>query len=67
MPAEEMHTVAELAKAWRCSANLIYRLISGGELRSVNLGSGRAKTRVPASAVAEYMERQTRKPIRNAA
>ncbi|MEV1315289.1 helix-turn-helix domain-containing protein [Micromonospora arborensis] len=67
MAAEEQHTVAELADAWRCSKNLIYSLISSGELRSVNLTNSRAKTRVPASAVKEYLEKQTRQPVRHAA
>jgi len=67
MAAEEMHTVAELAKAWRCSNNFIYDLISAGKLRSVNLTDSRAKTRVPASAVREYLDKQTRKPLRDAA
>lgn len=67
MAAEEMHTVAELAKAWRCSKNFIYDLISDGKLRSLNLTDSRAKTRVPASAVAEYLDKQTRQPVRRAA
>ncbi|MET8278193.1 helix-turn-helix domain-containing protein [Micromonospora sp. NPDC005174] len=67
MVAEEMHTVAELAKAWRCSKNFIYDLISDGKLRSVDLTNSRAKTRVPASAVKEYLTKQTRKPLRSAA
>lgn len=67
MPAETMHTVAELAEAWRCSKNFIYDLISNEKLRAVNLSAERAKTRVPESAVAEYIERQTRAPKRRAA
>lgn len=67
MAPEPWHTVAELADAWRCSKDFIYDLISRGELRSLNLGSGRAKTRIPASAVTEYEERQTRRPVRRAA
>lgn len=67
MPAEELHTVAELAKAWRCSPWFIYSEIKEGRLRSVNLGTGRAKTRIPASAVQEYVDRQSRRKPKDTA
>jgi excisionase family DNA binding protein len=57
--AEELLPVAELAKRWHCSANLIYRLIASGELGSTQIGQGRAKTRVPASAAAEFIDRRS--------
>lgn len=61
MTAEAQLTVAEVAKLWRCSRNLVYDLISSGRLRSVNLTDGRAKTRIPESALAEYLAARTRK------
>jgi len=64
---EVMHTVADLATAWRCSKNYIYDLIASGALRSVNLASGRAKTRIPESAVAEFVAAHTRNPKEKAA
>ncbi|HET8682051.1 MAG TPA: helix-turn-helix domain-containing protein [Micromonosporaceae bacterium] len=57
---EGLLPVAEVAKLWRCSAEHIYELIRRGELRSVDIGNGRAKTRVPESALAEYIGRRTR-------
>lgn len=65
MAAEEMHTVAELAKAWRVSPTYVYELISSGELPATNLGHGRAKIRVSETAVAEYLaSKTTRAPRR---
>ena len=57
---DELLPVAEVAKLWHCSKNRIYDLIASGELRSVNLTRGRAKTRIPASALAEFVEKNTR-------
>lgn len=59
--AEALIPVAELAEQWRCSKFLIYSLISSGQLRSVQLGKGRAKTRIPESAVADYIRANSRK------
>lgn len=59
--AEALIPVAELAEKWRVSKNFIYDLISRGELRSTQLGKGRAKTRVPESAIAEYVKANTRR------
>ena len=58
--AEELIPVAELAEKWRCSKTYIYELISRGQLRSINLGKGRAKTRIPESAVADFVKANTR-------
>lgn len=60
MAPEALHTVAELAKAWRCSRNHIYDLIVAGRLRSVDIGIGRAKTRIPQSAIDEFEQAQNR-------
>ncbi|MES2211483.1 MAG: helix-turn-helix domain-containing protein [Chloroflexota bacterium] len=58
--AEALLPVSEVAELWRCSKNHIYDLISAGTLRSVNLAGGRAKTRIPESALAEYVAANTR-------
>lgn len=58
--AEQLLPVTEVAELWRCSRDHVYDLIAAGELRIVNLGTGRAKTRVPESAMAEYVERHSR-------
>lgn len=58
--AEALLPVAEVARLWRVSKNYVYDRISSGELRSVNLKGGRAKTRVPESAMAEYVTKHTR-------
>lgn len=57
---EPLLTVAEVAALWRCAKGTVYSLISSGELRSVDLGVGRAKTRVPASAANEFQAAHTR-------
>ncbi|HEX6873028.1 MAG TPA: helix-turn-helix domain-containing protein [Micromonosporaceae bacterium] len=58
--AEVMHTVKELAGIWRCSVAHIYNLINTRRLRSTDIGVGRAKTRIPASAAADYIRRNSR-------
>jgi excisionase family DNA binding protein len=60
MAVEEQLTVAELAKKWRCSRGHIYDLIAAKKLRATDIGEGRAKTRIPESAVAEYLDRKMR-------
>lgn len=57
---EPMLTVAEVAKLWRCSKNYVYDRISTGELGAVDMPSGRAKTRIPESAVAAFIAKNTR-------
>lgn len=57
--AEELYPVSELARMWRCSVDHIYDLIARRELRTVQLGIGRAKTRIPASAAAEFVARRS--------
>lgn len=57
--AEVLYPVSELAKLWRCSDQHLYNLIARKELHSVQIGIGRAKTRIPASAVAEFVARRS--------
>ncbi len=59
--AEELLPVAKVAELWHCSKNHVYDLISRGELRSVNLTHGRAKTRIPESALADFVTANTRR------
>jgi excisionase family DNA binding protein len=56
-----MYPVAELAEMWRCSVDHIYDLIARREIRTVQLGIGRAKTRIPASAADEFVAKRTTK------
>lgn len=60
-PAEPLLPVSEVAQLWRCSPDHVYALIAAGELASLNLGRGRAKTRIPESALADYVARNTRR------
>lgn len=53
--AEVLYPVAELAEMWRCSTSHIYNLIAARKLRVVQIGTGRAKTRIPSSAAAEFI------------
>jgi excisionase family DNA binding protein len=46
-----------------CSKMHVYRLITAGELRAVDIanpGAGRSKTRVRSDDLADYIERKTR-------
>jgi hypothetical protein len=58
---EELLPVAELAARRRCSKNHIYDLIAAGEPQAVHQGTGRAKTRVSASAAAAFIAKRTRR------
>lgn len=60
MAAEQMLSITEVAKLWRCSRGHVYNLIAAGRLRSTDIGDGRAKTRVPESALAECTESRMR-------
>jgi len=59
--SDVMYPVAELAELWRCTPQHIYNLIAAKQLTSVQIGIGRAKTRVPASAAAEFVARRAAK------
>lgn len=58
---EELLPVAEVAARWRCSANYVYDLIASGELQAVDFGVGRAKTRITATAAADFIAKRTRR------
>lgn len=57
--AEPLYPVSEVAALWRCSVDHIYDLIAAGELAATQIATGRAKTRVPESALADYVRRHT--------
>jgi excisionase family DNA binding protein len=56
-----LYPVAEVAELWRCTRKHVYALIAAGHLRTVQVGMGRAKTRIPASAVEEFIANHTDK------
>ena len=60
MTAEVLYPVSEVAALWRCSTDHVYHLISRGQLRVVNLTTGKAKTRVPESALADFVNAHER-------
>lgn len=59
--AEALLSVREVAALWRCGKDKVYALIAAGELRVVDIGAGRAKTRIPESALDEYVRRNGRR------
>ena len=56
-PAEPLYPVSEVAALWHVSTRHIYDLIARGLLRTVALGA--RKTRIPESALAEYIDRHS--------
>jgi len=58
--AEALLPVSEVAQLWRCSKNHVYDLVASGQLRSTQVARGRAKTRIPESALAEFIASNTR-------
>lgn len=62
MTAEVLYPVSEVAEMWRCSREHVYEQIRHGRLRTVNLARGKAKTRVPESALEEYVKSLATEP-----
>lgn len=56
VPGEQMLTVPEVAARARVGRATVYRWIAAGLLDRVDVGAGRAKTRIPESALARYFE-----------
>lgn len=60
-----LHDIGEVATLLGgCSKMHVYRLITNGELRAVDIanpGAGRSKTRIRSDDLADYIERKTRK------
>ena len=62
-----LYTVPGTAEYLECSEMHVYRLIAAGELRAVDTsvpGSKRAKTRIRADDLADYIERKTGAGVR---
>jgi excisionase family DNA binding protein len=60
--ADELLTVKEAAARLRVSSAMIYDLAARRDIRSCRIGAGRGVIRVPASALAEYLERVMTRP-----
>lgn len=60
-PPPKLYTVREAAELLSCSPDHVYDLVSRGELEVVDIGHGRAKTRVPEDALAEYINKRRRR------
>jgi excisionase family DNA binding protein len=56
----QLLTVPETAARLRVNRSTVYDLIAAGELRVVDLGHGRSKTRIPEDALAEFIAARTR-------
>jgi excisionase family DNA binding protein len=67
MTAETLYPVAEVAEMWRCSREHVYEQIRRGRLRSVQIGTGKAKTRIPESALADFVDKNSRRTKERAA
>lgn len=57
---EEMLPVRQVAELWHCSRDHVYELIARGKLRAVNVAIKGSQMRVPASAIAEYVRKNSR-------
>jgi excisionase family DNA binding protein len=57
----QLHSVAEVANLLSCTRQHIYNLISRGQLSTVHIGMGRAKTRISETELATYIKRHTTK------
>ncbi len=55
-----LYTVQEVADALRVHARTAYRLITGGEIKAVKIGS---QWRIPESALTEYIEEGLKRPV----
>lgn len=52
--------VPDAAEVLACSRDHVYDLIARGELRAVDIGHGRAKTRIRTDDLQAYIDRRTR-------
>lgn len=59
MAAKRLLAVSEVAEAWGCCVQHVYNLIAAGHLTTVNIGMGRAKTRIHEDEVARYIKANT--------
>jgi len=61
MPAPSLLRVSEVATRLACSRQHVYDLIADGVLAAVDIGMGRAQTRVREDELAAYIDRRTRR------
>jgi excisionase family DNA binding protein len=55
----KLHSIPTTAQLLGCSKMHVYRLIANGELRPVDTGAGRSKTRIRSDDLADYIERKS--------
>lgn len=62
-PGVSLHSIPDTAKLLGgCSTMHVYRLITSGQLRAVDIatpGAGRSKTRIRSDDLIEYIDRNT--------
>jgi excisionase family DNA binding protein len=54
---EHLFTITEAAKKLQISRSTIDRMVRGGDLAVIRIGSGRGRPRVPESELAAYLAR----------
>lgn len=59
MSAPQLLTIPEVAARLRVHRNHVYRYIAAGEFPTVNIGTGRSKTRVKADDLEAWIEGRT--------
>lgn len=59
---EQFFTVAQIAQQLNCSPDHIYRLIARNQIAWMDIGIGKPKIRIAASALAVYREKNERGP-----
>lgn len=60
---DPLYSVTRAAELLDVSRDTVYRLINRRVLPVVELGNGRAKQRIPAKALAEFIEKRTHPAI----
>ena len=61
-PSNQLLSIPAAAERLECSEMHIYRLVSSGELRAVDIrrGAGKSKTRIRSDDIDAYIEARTR-------
>jgi excisionase family DNA binding protein len=59
-PEVTLHSIPEVAARLSISQRSVYNLISRGDLRPVDIGTTRTKTRVRSDDLARYIDARTR-------
>lgn len=58
--APQLLTIPQTAQRLGLGRTAVYQLIATGELRSVDLGHGRSKTRIREDDLLDFVEKRTR-------